>query len=237
MQNHFPLGTTHFAPETRCAIHSSRGRSPFDVSPNSLTPSAHWTGSPTIRFFSRMTGRKPAAAICRAAMPPEGPAPTTTASYTRCREEVAAISALRGRLGGEPRRELVAVGRRPVDVRRHAPSDCRAALLRDEPDGGEDPKAIHGRVFGQAEFLADLRRARIRMVADEPEDRERVPVQRLRGLLLLRSRLERQPLVYPLPLLRRRDDDVQQCGLLDFEEVFRDRGWRDPHHGRQLRDL
>src|SRR2546422_9196787 len=147
MQNHVPLGTTHFAPETRCAIHSSRGRSPFDARPNSLTPSAHWTGSPPLRFFSRTGGREPAAAICRAAMPPEGPAPTTTASYTRCREEVAPISALRGRLGGEPRREVIAVGGRPVHVRRHAPSDCRAAVLRHEPAPREGPKAVHGPGF------------------------------------------------------------------------------------------
>src|SRR5437899_11596877 len=102
-------------------------------------------------------------------MPPEGPAPTTTESYTRCREEVAAISALRGRLGGEPRRELVAVGRRPVHVRPHAPSDCRAALLRHEPDRGEAPTAVHGRVFGEAALLAGPRPATIPIAAYEPQ--------------------------------------------------------------------
>src|SRR5437870_10092024 len=71
----------HFAPDTRCTTHSSRGCSPFDARPNSLTPSAHWTGSPTTFFFSRIAVRNPAAASDRAAIPPAGPAPTTTASY------------------------------------------------------------------------------------------------------------------------------------------------------------
>src|SRR3989442_14434808 len=81
MKNHVPFGTMHFAPVTRWATHSSRGRRPFDASPNSLTPSAHWTGSPTTLFFSKIAVRKPAAATARAAIPPAGPAPTTTASY------------------------------------------------------------------------------------------------------------------------------------------------------------
>src|SRR3989442_15582245 len=71
----------HFAPVTRCATHSSLGCSPFDARPNSLTPSAHWTGSPTTFFFSRIAVRNPATASGRAAIPPAGPAPTTTASY------------------------------------------------------------------------------------------------------------------------------------------------------------
>src|SRR3989475_8548242 len=90
----------HFAPVTRCATHSSLGCSPFDARPNSLTPSAHWTGSPTTFFFSRIAVRNPATASGRAAIPPAGPAPTTTASYIPAWEEGAAISALRGGLGG-----------------------------------------------------------------------------------------------------------------------------------------
>src|SRR5207249_7024339 len=111
----------HLAPMTRWAIHSSRGRRPFDARPNSLTPSAHWTGSPTTFFFSRIAVRKPAAASGRAAIPPAGPAPTTTASYIRNGERVGAISALRGRLRGESHREVFAVRRRPVHVWGHAP--------------------------------------------------------------------------------------------------------------------
>src|SRR3989442_2860468 len=77
----------HFAPVTRCATHSSLGCSPFDARPNSLTPSAHWTGSPTTFFFSRIAVRNPATASGRAAIPPAGPAPTTTASYIPAWEE------------------------------------------------------------------------------------------------------------------------------------------------------
>src|SRR3989442_5095169 len=90
----------HFAPVTRCATHSSLGCSPFDARPNSLTPSAHWTGSPTTFFFSRIAVRNPATASGRAAIPPAGPAPTTTASYIPAWEEVPAISAFRGGLRG-----------------------------------------------------------------------------------------------------------------------------------------
>src|SRR2546425_4038059 len=77
----------HFAPVTRCATHSSLGCSPFDARPNSLTPSAHWTGSPTTFFFSRIAVRNPATASGRAAIPPAGPAPATTASYIPAWEE------------------------------------------------------------------------------------------------------------------------------------------------------
>src|SRR2546425_4310687 len=90
----------HFAPVTRCATHSSLGCSPFDARPNSLTPSAHWTGSPTTFFFSRIAVRNPAAASGRAAIPPAGPAPPTTASYIPAWGEGAAIFAFRGGLGG-----------------------------------------------------------------------------------------------------------------------------------------
>src|SRR3989454_11988581 len=86
----------HFAPVTRCATHSSLGCSPFDARPNSLTPSAHWTGSPTTFFFSRIAVRNPATASGRAAIPPAGPAPTTTASYIPAWEEGAAILAFPG---------------------------------------------------------------------------------------------------------------------------------------------
>src|SRR2546427_3789784 len=155
MKNHVPFGTMHFAPETRWATHSSRGRRPFDARPNSLTPSAHWTGSPTTFFFSRIAVRKPAAASGRAAIPPAGPAPTTSASYIGDGEGVGAISALRGRLGREPHREVFAVGRRAVHVRGHAASDCRAALLRDQLHGHQDPQAVDGRGLGEPELLGD----------------------------------------------------------------------------------
>src|SRR3989442_9766142 len=85
----------HFAPVTRCATHSSLGCSPFDARPNSLTPSAHWTGSPTTFFFSRIAVRNPAAASGRAAIPPAGPAPPTTPSHPPPREKGPAIFALR----------------------------------------------------------------------------------------------------------------------------------------------
>src|SRR3989442_14564662 len=94
----------HFAPVTRCATHSSLGCSPFDARPNSLTPSAHWTGSPTTFFFSRIAVRNPATASGRAAIPPAGPAPTTTASDISAWGEGGAIFGLRGgpRGGKEP---------------------------------------------------------------------------------------------------------------------------------------
>src|SRR2546425_5050354 len=93
----------HFAPVTRCATHSSLGCSPFDARPNSLTPSAHWTGSPTTFFFSRIAVRNPAAASGRAAIPPAGPAPTTTPSYIPAWGEGAAILSFPGGLGGGKR--------------------------------------------------------------------------------------------------------------------------------------
>src|SRR2546425_4823608 len=192
----------HFAPETRWATHSSRGRRPFDASPNSLTPSAHCTGSPTTFFFSRIAVRKPAAASDRAAIPPEGPAPTTTASYIRDRERVAAISALRAGFGREPHREVLAVRRRPVDVGRDAPPHRGTTLLRDQLDRHQDPQAVDRRVLREAELLHHLGRARVRMAKQESKDRDRVPVQRLRRLFLFRPRLELQPLVDALALLR-----------------------------------
>src|SRR5437016_14373707 len=75
------------------------------------------------------------------------------------------------------------------------------------------------------------------MDTQESKDRDRVAVQRLRGLFLFRPRLELHPLVRPLALLRGRDHDVQQGGLLDLEHVLRDRGRRDAHLLRELRDL
>src|SRR3989475_5118886 len=89
----------HFAPDTRWATHSSRGCSPFDARPNSLTPSAHWTGSPTTFFFSRIAVRNPATASGRAAIPPAGPAPTTTASYISALGKGAAVLRIFGGLG------------------------------------------------------------------------------------------------------------------------------------------
>src|SRR3989441_5053459 len=124
----------HFAPDTRWATHSSRGCSPFDARPNSLTPSAHWTGSPTTFFFSRIAVRKPAAASGRAAIPPAGPAPTTTASYIPGWRGVAAISALRAGLGGEPHRPGLGGRPRAGHVRGDAPSDRPAAPFRDQLD-------------------------------------------------------------------------------------------------------
>src|SRR3989475_2929174 len=237
MKNHVPFGTMHFAPETRWATHSSRGRRPFDARPNSLTPSAHWTGSPTTFFFSRIAVRKPAAASGRAAIPPAGPAPTTTASYIPGWRGVAAISALRAGLGGEPHCEVLAVRRRPVHVGWHATSDRRAALFRDQLDSHQDAQAVDRRVLGEAELLGHLHRTRVRMEMQEPKDRNRVAVQCLRRLFRLGPRLEFQPLIHALALLRWRYDDIQQRGLLDLEQVLRDRRRRDAHLGRELRDL
>src|SRR3989475_9853384 len=159
----------HFAPDTRWATHSSRGCSPFDARPNSLTPSAHWTGSPTTFFFSRIAVRKPAAASGRAAIPPAGPAPTTTASYIPCWRGVAAISALRACLGGEPHCEVLAVRRRPVHVGWHATSDRRAAPVRDQLDRPQDPQAGDPPVLGEAELPRHLHRAPVPMAMHEPK--------------------------------------------------------------------
>src|SRR2546426_1071714 len=111
----------HFAPETRWVTHSSRGRRPFDASPNSLTPSAHWTGSPTTFFFSRIADRQ----------------------------------------------------------------------------------AVDRRVLGETELLGNLGHARVRVEVQKAKDRDRVPVQDLRGLLLFRPRLELEPLVDALALFGR----------------------------------
>src|SRR5882762_3946106 len=200
----------HFAPETRWATHSSRGRRPFDSRPNSLTPSAHWTGSPTTFFLSRMAVRKPAAASCRAAIPPEGPAPTTTASNTAYRESEADISALRRGFGGESSGEVFPVGGRTVYVGWDAATKGRSALLRDELDRGQHTEAVHGRVFREAHLLHDLVGACIGMVPQEMEDRDLLPVEDLRDLALLRARLEFHPLVQPLPLFRRGHDDLEE---------------------------
>ena len=110
-------------------------------------------------------------------------------------------------------------------------------MLRDQLDGHQDPQAVDGRVLGETELLGHLRRARVRMDMEEPKDRDRIPVEDLGRLLLLRPRLELEPLVDPLALLRWRDDDVQQRGLLDLEQVLRDRRRRDAHLGRKLGDL
>src|SRR3989442_7917789 len=72
---------------------------------------------------------------------------------------------------------------------------------------------------------------------EESKDRDRVAVQRLRRLFLFGPGFELQPLVDSLPLLRRRDDNVQQGGLLDLEQVLRDGRGSDAHLGRQLGDL
>src|SRR2546421_11891678 len=237
MKNHVPFGTMHFAPDTRWAIHSWGGRRPFDSRPNSLTPSAHWTGSPTTFFLSRIAVRKPAAASCRAAMPPEGPAPTTTASSTSRKESEADISALRRGLGRESPREVFPVRGRPIHVRRDTAAKGRSALFRDELDRGQDPEAVHGRVFGEAHLLHDLGRARVGVVPQEVEDRDLLWVEDLRDRALLRAGLELHPLVEPLPLLRRRDDDLEERLLLDLEEGLRDGRRRDPHPVGQLRDL
>src|SRR2546426_7245325 len=161
----------HFAPETRWATHSSRGRRPFDSSPNSLTPSAHWTGSPTTFFLSRIAVRKPVEASCRAAIPPEGPAPTMTASNTSDRESGADISALRRGLSGESSREVLSVGGRTVYVGRDPAAKSRSPLFRDELDRGQDAEAVDRRVLGKAHLLDDLVRARVGMIPKEMEDR------------------------------------------------------------------
>lgn len=96
MKKLLPLGTTHRAPSISCSIHAASGRRPFDSSPKRLTPSAHCTGSPTARFFSRIRVGNPAAVSARAAMPPAGPAPTMIASYTSSVDQGGgAISVLR----------------------------------------------------------------------------------------------------------------------------------------------
>src|SRR2546428_826514 len=95
----------HFAPVTRCATHSSLGCSPFDARPNSLTPSAHWTGSPTTFFFSRIAVRNPATASGRAAIPPAAPARTDAARTASLLGHGPDYSALHGcplRGGGPP---------------------------------------------------------------------------------------------------------------------------------------
>src|SRR3989442_2123715 len=173
----------HFAPDTRWATHSSRGCSPFDRRPNSLTPSAHCTGSPTTFFFSRIAVRKPAAASGRAAIPPEGPAPTTTASYIRDGERVAAISALRAGFGREPHRQVLAVRRRPVDVGRDAPPHRGTTLLRDQLDRHQDPQAVDRRVLREAELLHHLCRALVRMAKQKSNERNRVPFRSLHRLI------------------------------------------------------
>src|SRR5206468_440752 len=153
MKNQVPFGAMHLAPMTRWAIHSSRGRRPFEARPNSLTPSAHWTGSPTTFFFSRIAVRKPAAASGRAAIPPAGPAPTTTASYIRRWREGRSYFGL---TRSPPR------GTAPRGLRRapsagirtgHAPPDGGTTLLRDQLDGHQDPQAVDGRVLGETELL------------------------------------------------------------------------------------
>src|SRR2546425_10611190 len=129
----------HFAPDTRWAIHSSRGCSPFDARPNSLTPSAHWTGSPTIFFFSRIAVLKPAAASGRAAIPPAGPAPTTTASYIPGWRGGAAISALRAGLGGGPHCEGLAVGPPPGPAGGPGPPGPPGGLVPEQAGRPPDP--------------------------------------------------------------------------------------------------
>src|SRR5207244_7421483 len=186
-----------FAPDTRCAIHSSRGRRPFDSRPNSLTPSAHWTGSPTTFFLSRIAVRKPAAASCRAAMPPEGPAPTTTASNTSRKESEADISTLRRGLGRESPREVFPVGGRPIHVRRDTAAKGRSALFRDQLDRGQDPEAVHGRVFGEAHLLHDLGRARVGVFSQYVEDRDLLSVDNLLDRAFIRQRQEFHETVQP----------------------------------------
>src|SRR2546428_42535 len=119
----------HFAPVTRCATHSSLGCTPFDARPNSLTPSAHWTGSPTTFFFSRIAVLKPAAASGRAAIPPAGPAPPTTASYIPGWRRAAAISALHAGLSGGPKPPALARrGGRYDDIQQRGPLDLEQVL-------------------------------------------------------------------------------------------------------------
>src|SRR2546430_3053770 len=237
MYNQFPFGATHFAPDTRWATHPPGGGRPSAASPTSLPPPAPWPGPPPTFFLWGTAVRNPAAASCRAAMPPEGPAPTTTASNTSCKESEADISALRRGLGRESPREVFPVRGRPIHVRRDTSAKGRSALFRDELDRGQDPEAVHGRVFGEAHLLHDLGRARVGVVPQEVEDRDLLWVEDLRDRALLRAGLELHPLVEPLPLLRRRDDDLEERLLLDLEEVLRDGRRRDPHPVGQLRDL
>src|SRR5438552_18127010 len=154
-------------------------------------------------------------------MPPAGPAPTTTASNTSAREAAAAISALCRGLGRESPGEVLAVGRRAIDVRRDPAAEGGPPLLRDEPDRGQDSEAVDDRVLREAHLLHDLVHARIGMVLQEVQDLDLLWVQGLRSLSLLRPWLELQAFVQTLALLRRRRDDLEQGFLLDLEQALR----------------
>src|SRR5216117_2486088 len=170
-------------------------------------------------------------------MSPAGPAPTTTASNTSRREAAAAISALCRGLRRESPGEVLAVGRRAIDVGRDAAAEGGPPLLRDEPDRNQDAEAVDDRVLREAHLLHDFVHARIGVVLQEVQDLDLLRVQHLGRLSLLRPRLELQPLVEALALFRGRHDDLEQGFFLDLEEVLRDRRGRDPHLGRQLRDF
>src|SRR5437773_11549037 len=94
-------------------------------------------------------------------MPPAGPAPTTTASNTSRREAAAAISALCRGLRRESPGEVLAVGRRAIDVGRDAAAEGGPPLLRDEPDRDQDAEAVDDRVLREAHLLHDFVHARI----------------------------------------------------------------------------
>src|SRR5213594_4276942 len=93
--------------------------------------------------------------------------------------------------------------RRAVAIWRYASSEGWAALRGDPLHGHQDPQAVDWRVFGETELLGNFGHARIRVEVQEAKDRDGVPVQGLRGLLLLRPRLELEPLVDALALFGR----------------------------------
>src|SRR5207237_10668390 len=124
-----------------------------------------------IFFLSRIVVRYPAEASSRAAMPPAGPAPTTTASNTSPREAAAAISALCRGLGRESPGEVLAVGRRAIDVRRGPAAEGGPPLLRDESDRGQGSEAVDDRVLREAHLVHELVHPRIGMALHALHDR------------------------------------------------------------------
>src|SRR2546427_3795600 len=75
-----PSGATTFAPSTSCAMNAFEGSSPTSSSHRFATPSPHRTGVPISVRFSIISVRAPFRAAWRAAVLPEGPAPTTRTS-------------------------------------------------------------------------------------------------------------------------------------------------------------
>src|SRR5439155_154617 len=75
-----PSGATTFAPSTSCAMNAFEGSRPTSSSHRFATPSPHRTGVPISVRFSIIRVRAPPRAAWRAAVLPDGPAPTTRTS-------------------------------------------------------------------------------------------------------------------------------------------------------------